>query len=186
MPKNWCFWSVVPEKTLESPLDCKETKPVNPEGNQSWIFIGRTDAKTPILWPPDVKYWLLKKDPDARKDWRQEEKRTTEDEMVGWHHWLNGHEFEQTPGVGDGQGSLVSCSPWGRKELDTTERLNWTVWGRCLTEGPNENEELSLPPRMDLLWKGLGQTAVLPGASWNSRKRGQKRHRSPCRERDPD
>ena len=101
---------------------------VNPQGNQSWIFIGRTDAEaeTPVLWPPDVKNWLIGKDPDAGKDWRQEEKEMTEDEMVGWHHWLNGHEFEQALGVGDEQGSLVCCSPWGRQESDTTEWLNWT------------------------------------------------------------
>ena len=107
---------------------CKEIKPVNPEGNQSWIVTGRTDAKAeaPILWPSDVKSWLIWKDPDAGKEWRQEEKRTTEDEMVGWHHRLNGHEFEQAPGVGDGQGSLACYSPWGRKELDMTEGLNWT------------------------------------------------------------
>ena len=111
--KNWCFWTVMLEKTLESPLECKETKPVNPKRNQSWIFIGRTDAKveTPILWPPDVKNWLTGKDTDAGKDWMQEEKRTTEDEMVGWHHWLDGHGFEQALGVGDGQGSLVCSSP---------------------------------------------------------------------------
>ena len=103
--KHWCFWTVVLEKTIESPLDCKEMKPVNPKGNQSWIFIGRTDAKAenPILWPLDVKSWLIWKDPDAGQDWRQEEKGMTEDEMVGWHHWLSGHEFEQAPGVGDGQ-----------------------------------------------------------------------------------
>ena len=101
------------EKTLESPLDCKKIKPVNPKGNQSWIFIGRTEAKAPILWSSDAKNWLIRKDPNAGKDWRQE-KGTTEEEMVGWHHQLNGHEFEQAPGVGDGQGSLVSCSPWGR------------------------------------------------------------------------
>ena len=102
---------------------------VNPKGNQSWIFIGRTDAEaeTPMLWPPDVKNWLTGKDSDAGKDWRQEEKGTTEDEMVGWLHWLDGHEFEQVLGVGDGQGSLVCCSPWGCKELDTTEQLNWEV-----------------------------------------------------------
>jgi len=128
VPKNWCFWFVVLEKTLESPLDCKEIQPVNPKGNQSWRFVGRTDAaaETPILWPPDVKNWLNGKDPEAGKDWRQEEKGTIEDEMVGWHHWLNGHEFEQAPEVGDGQGSLACCSPWGCKELDTTEWLNWT------------------------------------------------------------
>ena len=126
--KNWYFWTMVLEKTLASPLDCKEIQLVYPKGNQSWIFIGRTEAEAeaPILWPPDAKNWLTGKDLDAGKDWRQEEKGTTEDEMVGWHHWLNGHEFEQTPGVGDGQGGLVCCSPWGRKESDTTERLNWT------------------------------------------------------------
>ena len=109
--KNWCFRTVVLEKTLESPLDCKEIQPVNPKGNQSWIFIGRTDAEpeTPILWPPDAKNWLIGKDRDAGKDWRQE-KATTEDEMVGWHHRLNGHEFEQALEVGDGQGSLACCS----------------------------------------------------------------------------
>ena len=115
-PKNWCFWAVMLEKTLESSLDCKKIKPVNPKGNQSWIFIGRTDAEaeTRILWAPDVN-WLIGKDSDAGKDWRQEEKGTTEDEMVGWHHWLDGHEFEQDPGVGDGQGSLECCSPWGHR-----------------------------------------------------------------------
>ena len=119
---------VVLEKSLESPLDCKEIQSVSPKRNQSWIFIGRTDAEaeTPVLWPPDAKSWLIGKDPDARKDWRQEEKGMAEDEMVGWHHQLNGHEFEQAPGVGDGQGSRVSCSPWGCKESDTTEQLNWT------------------------------------------------------------
>ena len=126
--KNWCSWTVVLEKTLESPLDCKEIQPVHPKGNQSWIFIGRTDAEAeaPIPWPPDVKSWLIGKDPDAGKDWRQEEKGMTEDEMVRWHHWLNGHEFEQVPGVGHRQGSLACCSPWGHKELDTAEGLNWT------------------------------------------------------------
>ena len=120
---------MVLEKTLESPLDCKEIKPVNPIGNQSWIFIGRTDveaeAEAPILWPPDAKSWLFGKDPDAGKDWNQKKKRTTEDKMVGWHHWLYGHEFVQAPGVGDGQGSLACCSPWGPKESDRTEQLNW-------------------------------------------------------------
>ena len=125
-PKNWCFWTVLLEKTLESSLDCKEIQPVHLKGNQSWIFIGRTDAEaeTPILWTPDAKNWVIWKDPDAAKDWRQKEKGTTEDEMVGWHHRLEGHEFEQAPVVGDGQGSLACCSPWGRKELDTTEQLN--------------------------------------------------------------
>ena len=122
LPKNWCFWTVVLEKTLESPLDCKEIQPVHPKGNQSWIFMGRTDAEaeTLILWSPDVKNWFIGKDPDARKDWRQEEKEMTEDEMVGWHLWLDGHEFEQAPGVGDGQGGLACCSPWVA-ESDTIE-----------------------------------------------------------------
>ena len=126
--KNWCFWTVVLEKTLESPLDCKEIQPVHPKGNQPWIFICRTDAEAeaPIIWPPDAKGWLIWKDPDAGKDWGQEEKGTTEDEMVGWHHWLNEHGFGWTLGVGDGQGGLACCGPWGCKELDMTERLKWT------------------------------------------------------------
>ena len=125
MPNNWCFWTVVLEKTLESPLDCKEIQLVHPKGNQSWIFIGRTDdeAETLILWPPDAKNWLIWKDPDAGKDWGQEEKGTTEDEMLGCHHGLDGHEFEWTPGVGDRQGGLACCGPWGCRV--TTERLNW-------------------------------------------------------------
>ena len=128
VPKNWCFRIVVLVKTLESPLDCKEIKP-GPKGNQSWIFTGRTDdeAEAPVLWPPDIKNWLIGKKPDAGKDWGQGEKGTTDDEMVGWHHWLNGHGFEQAPGVGNGQGSLACCSPWGRKKLNMTERLNWTI-----------------------------------------------------------
>ena len=127
-PKNWCFWTVVLEKTLESPLDCKEIQPVHSEGDQPWIFIGRTDAEaeTPILWPPDAKSWLIGKDSDARRDWGQEEKGTTEDEMAGGHHWLDGHEFGWTPGVGDEQEGLACCNSWGCKESDTTERLNWT------------------------------------------------------------
>ena len=127
-PKYWCFWTVVLEKTLESPLDCKEIQPVNPKGNQSWVFIGRTDAKakTPVLWPPDAKGWLTGKDSDAGRDLGQEEKVLTEDEMAVWHHRLNAYEFEWTPGVGDGQGGLVCCSSCGRKESDTTEWLNWT------------------------------------------------------------
>ena len=121
------FWTVVLEKTLESPLDCKEIQPVNPKRNQFQIFIARTDAEaeTPILWPPDAKNWLTGKDPEAGKDWRQE-KGMTEDEMVGWHHRLNGHEIEQAPEVGDGQGGLVCYSPWGCKESEVTEQLNWT------------------------------------------------------------
>ena len=126
--KNCCFRTVVLEKTLESPLESKEIKRVNPKGNQSWMFIGRTDAEAevPILWPPDAKNWLIAKDPDAGKDWRQEEKEMAEDETIGWHYRLNGHEFEQASGVGDGQGTLACCSPWGLKELDMTEWLNLT------------------------------------------------------------
>ena len=125
-PKNWCFWTLVLEKTLESPLDCKEIKPVDPEGNQPWIFIGRIDAESeaPTLWSFDLKSWLIGKDPDSGKDWRQEEKGATEDEMVGWNHRLNGYEFEQSPGDGEGQGSLVCCSSCSRKELDMTEEMN--------------------------------------------------------------
>ena len=126
VPKNWCFWIVVLKRTLESPLDCKEVQPVHPKGDQSWIFIGMTDAGAPILCPPDAKNWLICKDPDAGKDWREEEKGTTEDEMVGWHHCLNWHGFEQAPGVGNGQGSLGCCSPWGHKESDVTKWLYWT------------------------------------------------------------
>ena len=116
------------EKTLESSLDCKEIRPVNPKGNQSWISIGRTEAEaeTPILWPSDAKSWLIEKDPDAGKDWRQQEKGTTEDKMVGWNHRLDGREFAQAPGVGDGLESLACYSPWSHKESDMTERLNWT------------------------------------------------------------
>ena len=126
--KNWCFWTAVLEKTLESPLDHQKIQRVQPKGNQSWIFIWRADAEAdaPILWPADAKNWLIWKDPDAGKDLKQEEKGTTEDEMVGWHHQLNGHEFEQAPGSGDGQGSLVCCSPWYYKESNMTEGLNWT------------------------------------------------------------
>ena len=125
--KNWCFWAVVLEKTLESPLDCKEIQPVHPKGDQSWVFFGRTnvEAETPILWLPDAKGWLIRKDPDTGKDWGQE-KGTTENEMAGWHHWLDGHGFGWTPGVGDGQGGLVCCGWWSLKESDTTEQLNWT------------------------------------------------------------
>ena len=122
-PKNWCFWTAGMEKTLESPLDCKEIKPVNPKGNQSWIFIGRTDAEAepeaPILWPRDAKRWLIGKDPDAGKDGEQEEKGETEEEVAGWHHRCNGREFEQTPGDSEGQGGLACWSPCGGRESDT-------------------------------------------------------------------
>ena len=118
---------MVLEKTLESPLDCKEIQLVHPKEGQSWVFTGRTDveAETPIFWPPDAESWLIWKDPDVGKDWRWEEKGITEDEMVGWHHWLNGHEFEQVLGVGDGQGSLTGCSPWGHKESDNCVLSLW-------------------------------------------------------------
>ena len=132
VPKNWCFWTVVLEKTLESPLDCKEIQPVHPKRDQSWVFIGRTDAEaeTPIIWPTDAKSLLIWKDPDVGKDWLRKKKGTTEGEMVGWHHWLNGHEFGWTLGVGDRQGGRECCSSWGHKEWDTTERLNWKwKWG---------------------------------------------------------
>ena len=128
MPKNWCFWTVVYEKTLESPLDSKETQPVHPKGDQSWVFIGKTDveAETPILWPPNAKSWLTGKDLDAGKDWKQEEKGMTENEMVGWCYQLDGRGFGWTPGVGDGQGGLACCGSWGHKESGTAEWLKWT------------------------------------------------------------
>ena len=130
--RNWCFWTAVLEKTLESPLDWKKIQSVNRKGYQSWIFIGRTnaEAETPILWQPDMKNWVTGKDPNAGKDWRQEEKGMTEDEMVGWHHQLNGHEFEETLGVGVGQGSLVCFSPWSlsQTQLSYWTELNWTIY----------------------------------------------------------
>ena len=128
VPKNWCFWTVVLEKTLEGPLDCKEIQPVHPEGVQPWDFFGGNDAEaeTPVLWPPHAKCWLTGKDFDAGRVWGQEKKGTTEDEMAGWHHRLNGRESEWTLGVGDGQGGLACCDSWGRKESDMTEWLNWT------------------------------------------------------------
>ena len=136
VPKNWCFWTVILEKTLENPLDSKEIKPVNPKGNQPWISIGRTnaEAEAPTLWLADAKHQLIGKDPDARKDWGQEEKGATEDKMVGWHHQLNGHEFEQTLGVDEGQGSLAHSSSWGRKKLDMTQWLNNNIplWASLL------------------------------------------------------
>ena len=135
VPKNWCFCTVVLEKTLESPLDCKEIQPVHPKEDQPWVFFGRNDAKaeTPILWPPHVKSWLIGKDSDAGRDWGQEEKGMTEVEMAGWHHWLNGRESGWTPGVGDGQGGLACCDSWGFKESDTTEWLDWTELKHLVT-----------------------------------------------------
>ena len=126
MQKHSCFWTVALENTLVSPLDCKDIKPINPKGNQHWIFIGRTDveAKTPILWPPVKKNWLIGKEPNAGKDWRWEEKGKTEDEIVGWNHQLDGHEFEQTLGNKWRTWNTVCCSPWGHKESNTAELLN--------------------------------------------------------------
>ena len=127
-PKNWCFWTVVLEKTLESPLDCKKIQLVHSEGDQPWDFFGRNDAKAeaPVLRTPHAKSWVIGKDSNAERDWGQDEKGMTEDEMAEWHHWLDGREFGWTLGVGDGQGGLACCDSWGRKESDTTERLNWT------------------------------------------------------------
>ena len=141
--KNWYFWAVVLDKTLESPLDCKEIKPKHLKGNQSWIFIGRTDAEveTLVLWPPDVKNWLIGKDPDAGKDWRWEEKGMTEDEMVVRNHQLNGHEFEQTQGDSEGQGSLACCSPWVTKSW--TWLSDWTITKGWLQYSPEAGEASS-------------------------------------------
>ena len=143
-PKNWCFWTVVLEKTLENHLDSEGIKPINPKGNQPWIFIGRTDAEAeaPILWPPDTKSWLTGKDPDAGINWGQEEQVMTEDEMVGWHHWLNGYEFEHTPGDGEGQGSLACCIPWSHRESYMTE--NWTTKSQKLPRWVSGPEPASL------------------------------------------
>ena len=153
--KNWCFWAVVLEKTLESHLDCKEIQSVHPERDKCWVFIGRAaaEAETPILWPPHAKSWLIGKDPDAGRGWGQEEKGTAEDEMAGWHHRLDGHESEETLGIGDGQAGLACCDSWGRKESDITEQLNWTestywnkgtiqyfaTWRRILSNFLNRN-----------------------------------------------
>ena len=139
-PKNWWFWTAVLEKTLESSLDCKVIQSVHSKGDRSWVFFGRNydKAETLVLWPPHGKSWFIGKDSDAGRGWGQEEKGTTEDEMAGWHHRLNERESEWTPGVGDGQGGLVCCDSWGRKESDTTEQLNWTdiyiyICFQCLT-----------------------------------------------------
>ena len=131
----WYFWTVVLDKTLESPLDSREIQPVHPKGDQFWVFIGRTDveAETPILWPPDAKSWLIWKDPNAGKYWGQDKKGMTEDEMVGWHHQLNGHGFGWTPGAGDGQGGLMCCDSWGCRESDMTEWLNWTELSKSIS-----------------------------------------------------
>ena len=184
--KNWCFWTVVLERTLEVPLDCKEIQPVHPKGDQSWAFIGRTDAEAeiPILRSPDAKNWLIWKDPDAGKDWGQEEKVMTEDEMFGWHYWLNGHEFGWTLAVGDGQG-LACCSPWGHKESDTTERLNWNelkgtfiltsgnrLWGFTCTYFWINCSVLFQRGRpltpSSIIWRSQGLPTVLAWALWVS------------------
>ena len=169
--KNWCFWTMVLETTLESPLDCKETKPVHLKGNQSWIFIGRTDveAETPILWPPDWKNWLIGKDPDAGKDWRQKDKRTTEDEMVQWHHWLDGHEFEQALGIGDGRVGLASCSQWGHKrvgqDLTTEQQVLYDIlilWGFLKRKYLWSIIDLSSFSRMAGIWPLCHLNAEIP------------------------
>ena len=154
-PKNWCFWTVVMEKTLEIPLNCKEIKPVNLKGNQPWIFIGRRDpeGEVPILWPPEVKSQLIRKDPDAGKDQRQEEKGTTKDEMIGWLYLLNGHEFEETPRYAEGQGSLACCSPWVRKDSDMTEqhsKLTKEKW--CNSSLESMSTKCSRKLVLHLLW----------------------------------
>ena len=141
VPKNWWLQTVVLEKTIESPLDSKEIEPVNLKGNLPWLFIGRTSAKALKLWPPDVKSWLIGKEPDAGKDWGQEEKGMTKDEMAGWHHQLNGHEFGWTPGVGDGQGGLVCCDSWGRRVgNDCVTELNWSLPSDIPTYWPISQE----------------------------------------------
>ena len=142
--KNWCFWTVMLKKTIESPLNCKKIKSAHSKGYQSWIFFGRTDdeAEAPLLWPPDVKNWLIRKDPDAGKDWRQEEKGTTKDEMSGWHHWLDGHEFEQDPGVGDGQGSLHAAVHGVTKSW--TRLSDWTDWKKVSQKEKGKYHVISL------------------------------------------
>ena len=174
---------MVLEKTLESPLDCKEIQPVHSEGDQPWDFFGRNDAKaeTPVLWTPHGKSWLIGKDFDAGRDWRQEEKGTTEDEMAGWHHWLDGRESEWTPGVGDGQGGLACCYSWGRKESDTTERLNWTELKskptpRPITQWSCQKDMLEWKPEMIWILRGfltlalwfLAQILSFPTALWDT------------------
>ena len=162
-PKNWCFWTVVLEKTLESPLDCKEIQWVHPKGDQSWVFIERTyaEAETPILWPPHAKSWLIGRDPDAGRDWGQEEKGMAENEMAGWHRQLDGHEFKWTPGVGDGQGGLVCCYSWGHKESDTTDRLNWTELEHSVIARDRKNGCKSIS-----IWVGLQVTLHISFTSW--------------------
>ena len=163
-PKNWCFWTVVLEKTLESPLDCKEIQTVYCKGDQSWVFFGRNDAKaeTPVLWPPHVKCWLIGKDSDAGRDWEQEEKGMTEDEMAGWHLQLNGRGFEWTLGVGDGQGGLACCDSWGRKESDTTEQLNSTETGNPIVQ----DKYIITKHTLHTFWISIIETAVFADELW--------------------
>ena len=175
VPKNWCFWTVVLEKTLESLLDCKEIQLIHSKGYQPWDFFGKNDAKaeTPVLWPPHVKSWLIGKDFDAGRDWGQEEKGMTEDEMAGWHHWLDGCESEWTPGVGAGQGSLACCDSQGHKELDTTEWLNWTElivlrWEILENLWKWENEELRLQA---LKYVGIFLSPWKQLLQWNKRRK---------------
>ena len=172
--KNWCFWIVVLEKTLESTLDFKKIQPIHPKGDKSWVFNGRNDveAETPILWLPHAKSWLIGKDPDAEKDWGWKEKGTTEDEMVGWHHQLNGHGFGWTLGVGDGQGGLACCDSWGRKESGLTERLNGTElnnskWLKAVKWIYQEDTAFKTIGNCMTIWLPLAQT--LPGLarSWS-------------------
>ena len=167
-PKNWWFWIVVLEKALESPLDCKEIQPFHPKGDQSWVFIGRTDAEaeTPILWPPDVKIWFIRKDRNAGKDWKQEAKGTTEGKMVGWHHWLHGHESEQDLGDGEGQGSLVCCSPWGCKESDKTEQLNSNLYPQKWKYVHTKICSLMFTATLYTIAKTGSNSNVLPTGQW--------------------
>ena len=181
------LWTIVLEKTLESLLDCKKIKPVNPKGNQSWIFIGRTDAEaeTPMPWPPEAVNQLIRKGSDTGKDWRQEEKGMTEDKMVGCHHRLNRYEFEQAPGAGDGQGSLVCCSHWGPKQSDRTEWLNWLILqlgftGGSVAKNPPGNVDISgttiLIPLEKIPWKRKRQpTPVFLPEKKNPMDRGAQR-----------
>ena len=170
--KNWCFWTVVLEKTLEGPLECKEIQPAHSEGDQPWDYFGRNDAKAeaPVLWPPDGKSWLIGKDSDSGRDWRQEKKGTTEDEMAGCHHWLDGRESEWTPGVGDGQGGLACCDSWGCKESDMTEWLNWTEAFPpalpCLFHGKH-NEDFRSCFLYSIQWKQITKSSIPSGRSIN-------------------
>ena len=169
-------------RRCKSPLDCKEIQPVHSEGDQPWDFFGRNDAKaeTPVLWPPHTKNWLIGKDSDAGRDWVQEEKGTTEDEMAGWHHWLIGHESEWTPGVGDRQGGLVCCDAWGCKESDTTERLNWTeeMWVQSLDqeEGRGGARGNGNPLQYSCLRKSHGQRSLAGYSPWSRKESDMTEH----------